>query len=334
MAKADQTAMRGFASIVGGNGNKRKFDPQQFQNNLEEMGYGIAQAQAMAMAIGNIVGGGNQRQDGGSGGVSLKDITGAMKDISEISGGSGKSGKGENMIIDTIKVLKELGVIGGSGKGEDREVGLAKVGVEREATQGNLAMAIMDRLQGQPQGGNAVLETISALKELGIVGQPQQSQQNSLLETITVLEKLGVIGKNKQGGGGLDETLNLIEKLKGTGLVGGGGLSFEQQLALEQVKLEFAKIGVQKDLETKRIEYDQTQHNNGTEALTGVINFLREERSNGNAPPGPEADGDAVKIHCSEQNGGCGKDFIIPAGQLSDVVTCIHCGTKWRRRAS
>lgn len=328
MAKPDQGTMRGLASIVGsgGGGGRRKFDPETFQENLQEMGYGIAQAQAMAMAIGNILGGGKQQE---SSGTSLKDITGAMKDLHELAGGTSTNGKSDGL-LSTIKALKELGFE--PNKGEDREVGLAKVGVEREATQGNLAMAVLDRMgNGGGGGGNHVLDTISALKELGLLGPNQQQGQNSLLDTIKALKELGMIGQQKQTGG-LDETLGMIGKLKELGMVngpGGNALSFEQQMALKNVEVQIARIMGEQRLQEQQISHETSQHENGTKAISDVIGFLREQQAQGNAPPGPEADGDMARLKC--QN--CGGEFVTTRPNPGDVVTCTNCGSKWRKTA-
>lgn len=325
MAKEQQTGMRGLAGLVGGGGGSKRFDPERFQGQLEEMGYGIAQAQAMAMAIGNILGG-NKSQDGG-GGISLKDITGAMKDLNEMAGGgNGKpSGKADTTALEVIKLLKEIGAVGGE-HGEPKEVGLAKVGVEREANQGNLALALLEHMNGNSGKGNPVLETISALKELGVLGQGQQQNGNSTLEVIKVLKELGLVGGNSKGGNDIDTVFGLVDKLKGTGLLGSQGLSFDQQVALKQIDVSLAKILGEQRLQEQTIQYEQSQHDNGTKAISDVIGFLREQNAQGNGPPGPEADGEAVKIHCSD----CNSDFIAPRNQLSDVVTCSNCGTQWK----
>lgn len=340
MPKQDKTTMGGFASLIGsgGGGTTQQFDTERFRQELLSMGQNIGLARAMATAVGSALTepdatAQNAKQNGnGAGGApSLRDITGALKDVHEMTSGGG-NGNGDGQIVGMLKVLRELGVpIGGAkGNGKPAEVGLAEVAQKREESQGNLAVQLLDKMGGK-SGTSEAAALITALAEAGLIGNKGGGGGGDTVTTILLKHLL-----DQQQGSSQQNLASQLKELKELGLVNvggaGGGLTFEQQMMMNEFQLRLAQITGEQKLQERQIAYQQSQHDNGTKAISDVIGFLRENQSNGGAAPGPEADGDAVKIHCSQENGGCGNDFIVPKNQLSDVVACTHCGTKWRMK--
>lgn len=339
MPKQDKGSMGGFASLIGSGSAaataaQGEFDPHKFQAEMMTMGHNIGYAKAMASAIGNLLA---EPKAGGANGQeqpsTLRDLTGALKDMHEItSGGGNGNGNGDGQIVGMLKVLRELGVpIGGAkGNGKPAEVGLAEVAQKREESQGNLAVQLLDKMGGK-SGTSEAAALITALAEAGLIGNKGGGGGGDTVTTILLKHLL-----DQQQGSSQQNLASQLKELKELGLVNvggaGGGLTFEQQMMMNEFQLRLAQITGEQKLQERQIAYQQSQHDNGTKAISDVIGFLRENQSNGGAAPGPEADGDAVKIHCSQENGGCGNDFIVPKNQLSDVVACTHCGTKWRMK--
>lgn len=99
---------------------------------------------------------------------------------------------------------------------------------------GNAFEAAASRLATtSPNGGGNLIETIKALKELGLIGMPQK---NSVLETIQVLKELGIVGgpvAQFNPVAQIDTVLGIVEKLRDFG--GGGGKTDWKTLAIEKL---------------------------------------------------------------------------------------------------
>lgn len=93
----------------------------------------------------------------------------------------------------------------------------------------NGAAKVIDMIKENSTGkSGGILETITVLKELGLIGQQQQPAGGGVVETIKVLKELGLIGTAPAAAAGnltdqLTQLLTVYEKLDAVRGSGGGG---------------------------------------------------------------------------------------------------------------
>jgi hypothetical protein len=127
-------------------------------------------------------------------------LAGARSDNGHANG-NGNGSNGESAMIQAMRLLTNPEVV--------------KMQFEMMRTAAMESMAMMR--QQMPQAQNP-LETLRAAKEI-LMPITSTSQTGSLIETLHVLKELGVIGSPEKKG--ISEVLEIVNTLKGSGLLGG-----------------------------------------------------------------------------------------------------------------
>lgn len=263
---------------------------------------------------------------------SLKELTGALRDLHDISMSK------DEMYRRQIQELEAR-----AREAEQRNltarVEMERLEMEREKSMAEVLLGLLDRLGGQGGGGQAELVAAilrfvadSVSKEIAALREELRELKNGsgrsgVLETLRGLLDLAEKLANRGGPGDLERTLEVLSKLREAGLITGGDGRWRDPESLRAF-IEMERLKLERELKEREIEAKVKETDARVQGLQELARLIPSvAQAVRQAEQG--AVGQPVSVTVC---GGCGRRIYLEGEP--EEATCPYCRTVLRRVSS